>query len=77
MISTVHQLLHDSHPLQPHPALQRAQLPVWKLAISARLESLQHLLGLHIRPSPPDHGVRRQRSARLAACSYSWWWWIL
>src|ERR1017187_285861 len=42
--------LNDSHSPQSYSALQRAQLAVRKLAVSARLKSLQHLLGFHVWP---------------------------
>src|ERR1019366_6658765 len=64
-ISAVNQLLDDSHPPHPHSALQSAQLPVGKLAVTACLQSLQHPFGFHIRPflqpaqqDRPDFGKR-------------------
>jgi len=64
-ISSVDQLLDDSHPPHPHSALQSAQLPVGKLAITACLQSLQHHFGFHVRPflqpaqqDRPDFGKR-------------------
>jgi hypothetical protein len=48
LIGAVDQLSNDSHPPQPYAALERTQLAVRKLAVSARLQPLQHLLGLHV-----------------------------
>src|SRR6202047_5152004 len=49
-LSTINQLLDNPHPPHPYSALQRAQLPVGKLAVTGCLQSLQYLFGFHIRP---------------------------
>lgn len=48
LLSSIDQLLDNARPPYPYPALQGAKLPVRKVAVSARLQSLQHLLGFQI-----------------------------